>query len=144
MEIVVFILLAVVWAAFLLPSVIDSRRRAPITTTKNYERSTALLASVASTSVQRDSLARRRTLVRRRRVLVALGTAAVVTLVIAVAQASMAWLIVTLVCDALLAAYIAILLQIKQQRAFAQQVVQLAAVSDDNVEKLDEVRIVAG
>ena len=48
MEILAFILIAFIWAAFLLPSFFESRRRAPINATRDFARSTALLASVAT------------------------------------------------------------------------------------------------
>jgi hypothetical protein len=59
--------------------------------------------------------ARRKVLARRRFALIALGVAALITLVAAIVTGSFLFLIITLVVDVLLAIYVAILLQVKQR-----------------------------
>lgn len=148
MEIVVFILIALVWAFFLLPSFFDNRRQAPLSSTKNFARSTALLASVA-TSPTFEVMMRRRVMVRRRRILFALGTSAVAALTIAILNGSLIWLGVTIGFDIALAGYIGLLLAMKERAGAAKApVVPLqrpaaaeAPVSDQQVHT---VRVVAG
>lgn len=115
MGIFVFILLAGVWAAFLIPSFVDSRRRTPLASTRDYARSTALLASVASVPTHRELLQRQRAMERRRRVLVALGAGAVASLAMSIWQGSVIWLGLAIVFDLALAGYVALLLYLKQQ-----------------------------
>ena len=59
MEIIAFVLIACIWAAFLLPSFFESRRAAPLSTTRSFAKSTALLGTVAS-STGTELMARRR------------------------------------------------------------------------------------
>lgn len=124
MEIWVFVLLAGVWAAFAWSSFFDSRRSAPAASTKSFARSTALLASV-STSGQRATLARQRAAARRQRILLGLGAGAVLALGVSIWFDSVAWLGLAIAFDLALAAYIGLLLHIKQQRHLGGQVVPM-------------------
>lgn len=117
MPLLVFLLIGAVWAAFLLPSFFESRRRAPISATRNFQRSNELLASVAGVDAQLV-MARRRQALRRRRLLLSLSAGAVVTLAIAVLTSSLVWLGATVVFDLLIGAYVTLLLMARQ-RAFA-------------------------
>jgi len=117
MPLLVFLLIGAVWAAFLLPSFFESRRRAPISATRNFQRSNELLASVAGTDA-RVVMARRRQAVRRRRLLLFLTAGAVATLAAALFTASYLWLGVTVVFDLLIGAYVTLLLMTRQ-RAYA-------------------------
>lgn len=129
-------MLAGVWAALLIPSFVTSRREAPISTTENFARSTAKLAAVRAVNSEATT-SRSRSKARRRRILVGLAALAIATLGMALYTGSWAWLSLSLVIDALLAAYIALLLQVKQQvRSEATYEVEAAAQSD--------VKIVAG
>lgn len=120
MEIVLFIVLAGVWAALLLPSFFDSRLDAPINSTQNFARNTARLAAIrALASEPAYAVRRSRTLSRRRRVLMGLIGLAVFALGAAIATASVALLAISIVADLLLAGYIALLLHLKQQAAAA-------------------------
>ena len=91
MPLLVFLLIGAVWAAFLLPSFFESRRRAPISATRNFQRSTELLGSVAVADAQ-QIVARRRQASRRRRLLLLLSFGAAVTLGMALWTGSMVWL----------------------------------------------------
>lgn len=142
MEIYVFILLALVWAAFLLPSFYDSRRKAPIASTRSFARSTALLASVATRPVYGEIMARQRVMTRRRRILSSLALGAFAALLLAIAQNSVLLLMLALAFDVALAAYIAILLHVKQQHHRRAAVVPMPLAPEP--EQPSSVRVVAG
>lgn len=143
MEILVFLLLAAVWAAWFLPAYLESRRSSPGATTRHFARSTQVLATAAMASTRREIEARRRTLARRRRILLLFAVAAIGTLAIAIATSSLLWLVVTLAIDAAFAGYVALLLQIKQQRQQAAPVVSIVAPVEVT-EPDPSVRVVAG
>lgn len=146
MELLGFILIAGIWAAFLLPQVFDTRKHAPITTTRNYARDTALLAAVSASASSPSLLARRRVIGQRRRMLLALGGVALVTLMTAIWTGSVLWLSASLVIDVLLAGYITALLVMKQQwQSQIGKVVPLGQPAPVHLYAADTtVRIVAG
>lgn len=135
-EIVLFILLAGVWAALLIPSFVHSRREAPINSTENFARSTAKLAAVRAVNAEKTA-SQARLKARRRRILMGLGVLAIGTLGAALYSGSWAWLSASLVVDAALAAYIALLLQVKQQT-------RTDVMVDVEPTTQSEVRVVAG
>jgi len=116
MPVFAFILIGGIWAAFLLPSFIDGRRKTPSGTTRSFARSTALLASVASSSSQ-DLALKRRAQLRRQRILIALFVSALATLAVAVWQGSVVWLAVAVGFDIAIAVYVTMLLQMKVRPA---------------------------
>ncbi len=138
-EIVLFILLAGVWAALLIPSFISSRREAPISSTESFARSTARLAAVRAASIETVAN-RERVRARRRRVLVMLAVAALATLAAAIWSGSWTVLTINLIVDASLAAYIGLLLQVKEQARRAT----LEALQEETTAGDTEVRVVAG
>jgi len=101
MEIVLFILLVGVWAAFVLPSFLSRRRD------KAVNRQTGVVDPILSTPYD---VHRRQVLSRRRLALVG-------TLVGAVLTGSFWLLALTLILDVMLAVYVAVLLSIKQRQA---------------------------
>lgn len=101
------------WAALLIPNFVTSRREAPIHSTENFARSTARLAAVRAISAE-TSANRNRIKARRRHILIGLGVVAVATLAVAIITASWTILIINLIVDALLSAYVAMLLQVKE------------------------------
>lgn len=117
MEIVVFILLAGVWALFLVPSFFNSRREAPIQSTQDFARDAARLNAVRVHAAEPAFIHRRRVLARRRRALLGLTALAIATLGAAIWTGSLVLLGTNLVADLLLASYIGVLVQIKQQAA---------------------------
>jgi Flp pilus assembly protein TadB len=129
-------LLAGVWAALLIPSFVSSRREAPINSTENFARSTAKLAAVRAINAE-SAASRSRSRARRRQMLLGLGALAVITLGVALYTGSWIWLSISLIVDALLAAYIALLLQVKQQT-------RTEATLEAEPITQSEVRIVAG
>jgi hypothetical protein len=110
MVIILFFLLVAVWAAVLLPSVVNVRRESQVNSTRRPEPEGAPVARGASAD------ARSKVLARRRFALIALGLGAVVSLIGAIVMGSFPLLIVTLLFDVALAGYVAILLQIKQRK----------------------------
>jgi cyanate permease len=114
MPIVFFLILAGVWAVFLLPQLFDGRKSAPSGSLRNLERST-VLANIAAPGGL-EAIARRRTMNRRRRALVSLGLAAIGLLGAAIVFNSTTWLTAAFVADFALAGYVTMLLSMREQR----------------------------
>ncbi len=144
MEIVIFILLAGVWAMLLIPSFFDSRKQAPINSTQDFAKNTARLNAVRVLASEPAAAQRRRVLARRRRTLIGLVAAAMTSLGIAIVTGSLVLLGINLVVDMALAAYIAMLLQIKEHAIVRPPVplpVETAEAAEDTQAK---IRILAG
>ena len=101
---VVLIVLGGLWAALLLPSFLDSRHDAPLTSTKSFDRRLAKLASLRSESIDPVALRRQSVLARRRRVMIGLIGAALVTLVAAIFRGSIPLLLLSLAFDGMFVA----------------------------------------
>jgi hypothetical protein len=156
MPIVLFILIAGLWAAFLLPSFFDHRSRAPRAATRDFARTRQILANVSSSQPDSDTYIRRHTQVRRKQVLIGLGAASIATLVFATWTASLPWLWVNIAINISIAAYVTMLLTVKQRRALQRSVVvqidqapqrALEAVPTQHSYATDEaktVRVIAG
>ncbi|GMR02434.1 MAG: hypothetical protein BMS9Abin20_0769 [Acidimicrobiia bacterium] len=157
MAIVLFILIAGLWAAFLLPSFFDHRSSAPKSTTRDFARTRKKLAQVSMAQPDSDAYVRKHTQYRRQRILVGLAIASVSTLVVATWTGSVPWLWVTVAFDVSIAAYVTLLLTIKQQRmmphaqvvqistpAPKQQPARLTAVPAPEYEESRTVRVIAG
>lgn len=142
MEIVLFIVLAGVWAALLLPSFFDSRLDAPINSTQNFARNTARLAAVRAMATEPGYAVRRsRTLGRRRRVMIGLIGMAVSALAAAIVTGSVALLGLSIVADLLLAGYVALLIHLKQQGAV---VAPIPLYTETAQSDQAQVRVLAG
>lgn len=140
LAILITLIIAGAWAAYLLPSVFVSRRNAPLHSTQEFNRITARLASVHGHAVENADLARRRVLTRRKRILAGLALAAITTLAVAIWQGSSFLLIAHIAIDAIGAWYIAMLLQIKQRRT-APIIVDLQPLDETTEER--HLRIVS-
>jgi len=116
MLIVLFILIAGLWAAFLLPSFFDHRNQTPKSTTKDFARTKQLLAAVSASDPTSEAYVRKHAQVRRTRVLIGLGITAFATLAVATWTGSVAWLYAAIAVDVSIAVYVTVLLQLKQQR----------------------------
>jgi xanthine/uracil permease len=126
MGIIVFILIAGAWAAFLLPSFFDHRRDNPRATTRAFARSKQKLGNVAAAQVGSAAYAKHHTQARRQRIFIALLLTALVALVIAVLRSSIVWLGIAIVIDLSIGAFIALLLASRQPtRARRAQVVRM-------------------
>jgi len=117
MPYVVALLIAGLWAAFLLPSFFDHRSRAPKTTTRDFARTRQLLEQVASADPDGEAYVRHHAQIRRQRILVGLGITAILTLAVATWMGSIAWLGLTIAIDIAIAGYVAGLLFVKQRRS---------------------------
>jgi hypothetical protein len=145
LEIVVFIVIALVWAFFLLPSFFDNRRQAPMSSTRSFARSTALLASVAN-SPAHEVTSRRMASTRRRRVLVGLGAGAVAALLLAITGGSALWLTVAILFDLALSAYVGLLVAMRQRASALASVITIERAAEPVVVDAQRhtVRVVAG
>jgi hypothetical protein len=161
MLIVLFILIAGLWAAFLLPSFFDHRNQTPKSTTRDFARTKQLLAAVSASDPDGEAYVRKHAQVRRTRVLIGLGIAAAVTLGVATWTGSVPWLWATIAIDLAIAIYVTVLLTLKQQRLVpraqvvpithlapaGQQAEQEPVVADQPAESFSEsqtVRVIAG
>ena len=153
MAIVVFILIAGLWAAFLLPSFFDQRRQAPSSTTKDFARTRQLLASVSASQPDGAQYVRMHSQRRRARILAGLAITAAVTLGVATWTGSVPWLWATIVIDVVIAAYVTILLAVKHQQFVPRAtVVPIASAASEQAAPVDvpaipetaTVRVIAG
>jgi hypothetical protein len=131
MEILLFILLIGVWAAFVVPAFVNSRREAYVNAREPIRSVTAPPPQASAAEI------RARVLARRKMALIALGAAVVVTLAGALLTGSTVLLIATLVADVALAGYIAMLLTIKQRQH------QHAPFRSRHADDANEVRVVS-
>ncbi len=152
---VVAILIAGLWAAFLLPSFFDHRSRAPKTTTRDFARTRRLLEQVSTADADGEAYVRHHAQIRRQRILIALVITAFLSLAVATWMGSIAWLWLTIALDAAVAVYVTGLLYAKQQRALPRAtVVPIGAVQQPVVspvveerpayEETPTVRVIAG
>ena len=150
---VVAILIAGLWAAFLLPSFFDHRSRAPKTTTRDFARTKRLLQKVSTADPDGAAYVRHHAQVRRQRILIALVIAAFVSLGVATWMGSVAWLWLTIGLDVAVAVYVTGLLVMKQQRyaprasvveIAPKQAVPVAVDSSPAYEETPTVRVIAG
>lgn len=133
-----------VWAIYLVPPILNSRRETPLASTAEYSRIAARLNTV-QTEGQPVGVAMSRTavLARRRRTLATLAMAAGMSLILALTTRSLGWLFTHIAVDAGIAWYVAVLLQIKQSRT-QQVIVPAGTVSSAAVHRDPQpVRVVA-
>ncbi len=142
---VVILAIGLVWAAFLVPPILNSRRETPLASTAEYNRIAARLSGIQA-AMPGPRATRSGVLVRRRRILIALVSLAVASLAYAIMVGSIPVLLLNLVVDGALAWYVAMLLQIKQSRTLTHlpAVVDLADATPAPVEvDRPAVRVVA-
>lgn len=140
--IVALLVIATVWGFYLLPSFMGDRRDAPLSSTEQFDRWTSLMADVQRRQYSASASSKRLTVrARRRRVLGTLGLGAVVTLGVAWWQDSLTWLLVHLAVDVLLALYVAVLIQIRQNHQYRVAVDTLPERQAERQET--QVRVVA-
>ena len=138
--VILLLLVAGVWAFFLLPSLFSARRDAPVSTTQQFSRLTARLESVQRAAIGSvHGPSRRTVLARRKRALLLLLLFAVVTLGLALWLNSVILLGLHLAIDALTAWYVVRLVQIRQRRQMASGIIGLGA--EEPEEK--QIRVVA-
>jgi hypothetical protein len=137
------LVLATIWGIYLFPAITGGRKEAPLNSTEDFDRWTHLMADV-----QRRAMTPTRVTARdvvrtwRRRSIAALIGIALATLVTAYATKSIGWLLVHLTVDAVIAWYIGMLMQVRQQQeARAAQAHGATRPTDADA---PQVRIVAG
>ena len=140
--IVALLVIATVWGFYLLPSLLGDRRDAPLSSTEQFDRWTSLMADVQRRQYNASVASKRLTVrARRRRVLSVLVGLAVLTLGIAWWRNSLTWLLVHLAVDVLLALYVAVLVQIRQNHQYRMAVSTLPNRQAERKES--QVRVVA-
>jgi Flp pilus assembly protein TadB len=132
-----------IWGVYLFPSFFGKRRNAPLNSTEEFDRWTHVMADVQRRSyTARRSNARDVIRARRRRALAGLIVVAAAALVVSFTTGNVWWLVAHLVVDALIAAYVGLLLHVKQQQAVRvahHHLMERPANADE-----PQVRIVAG
>jgi Flp pilus assembly protein TadB len=127
MAIVLFILIAGLWAAFLLPAFFDHRSNTPKSTTRDFARTRSKLAQVSTAQPDGDAYVRRHAQRKQQQVLIALALTFVVTLGYATWSGAVVWLYINIGVAVAIAVYITMLLTLKAQRAMPRaQVVQIS------------------
>ncbi len=126
MAIVLFILIAGLWAAFLLPAFFDHRNNAPKSTTRDFARTRRKLAQASTAQPDSDTYVRRHAQRKRQQILMGLAATFVVTLGYATWTGTVLWLYINIAVAVAIAGYITLLLAIKAQRSMPRaQVVQI-------------------
>ena len=136
-----FLLIAGVWAAFLLPPALANRRSSPLSSTEEFSKLTRQLGKARSMSTDAPKVAalkdaaeagidREGVLARRRQILVALVTTVLGTLIGAIAFGNFQLLLLNLLADAGLVWYIVMLLQIKARQAAVIAVVDIRPLAE--------------
>lgn len=108
------VVLGGLWSALLLPSFLQSRDDAPLASTRSFDRRIAMLASLRPESIDPVELARGRVVARRRRVMLSLVGAALLTLLAAIALGSIPLLLVSLAFDGMFVLYMVALNEIRK------------------------------
>lgn len=117
--IVALLVIATVWGFYLLPSFMGDKRSAPLNSTEQFDRWTSLMADVQRRQYSASASSKRLTVrARRRRALAVLVGLAGLTLAVAWWRNSLNWLLVHLAVDVLLALYVAVLVQIRQNHDY--------------------------
>lgn len=137
--VILLLLVAGVWAFFLLPALVSGRRDAPVSTTQEFSRLTERLESVGRAATDSADHERRQVQARRRRVLILLLVVAAVSLGLALWLNSIVLLGLHVAIDAMLAWYVVMLMQIKQRRREPTKVVDIRPHKEED----DEIQIVA-
>jgi len=140
--IVALLVVAAVWAVFLLPVVFSDRRGATLSSTEEFDRWTHSMANVQKQTAA-DLAASSRDVIRtrRRRTLVALVGLTVAGFALAWRLSSLEWFLVALFFVSLIGLYVAALSQMKRQR---DQRLKTAHVSERPTEwEEPQVRVIA-
>ena len=152
MAIVLFILIAGLWAAFLLPAFFDHRSNAPKSTTRDFARTREKLAEVSTAQPDSDAYVRKHAQRKQQQILIGLAITFVVTLGYATWSGAIVWLYINIAVAVAIAGYITMLLSLKAKRlAPRAQVVQIstaphaattAHVAQPPVPEYEEIRTV--
>ena len=140
--IVGLLVIAAVWAVYLLPVVFSDRRGTTMNSTEEFDRWTHSMANVQRhTAADLASSSKDLVRTRRRRTLAILGILAVGSFALAWTQGSVPWLLVGLFFGSLIGLYLAVLAQMKQKR---QQRLKVTHVAERPTEwEEPQVRVIA-
>ena len=116
MAIVLFILIAGLWAAFLLPAFFDHRSNAPKSTTRDFARTRNKLAQASNAHPDGDAYVRKHAQRKRQQTLLVMAVVFIATLGYATWSGSVIWLYVNIAVAVSIAGYVTLLLTIKAQR----------------------------
>ncbi len=137
------LVLATIWGIYLFPSITGGRKEAPLNSTEDFDRWTHLMADVQRRAMTPNRMTARDVVrTRRRRAMGVLIAVAVGTLVAAYATKSVGWLLLHLTVDAVIAWYIGMLMQVRQQRE--ARAAQTHGETRPTNADAPQVRIVAG
>lgn len=138
-NLIIFVLvIAAVWGLFLLPSLVEARKEAPLMSTQRYDEVSARL-SIAQREDRTGG--RTRASARRRRTLIISGLVAAGTLAAAIITGNLWILVAHLVVDAFIAWYVAMLVQLRRHE---QRVAIAKHLQEAPIEQSHEVRVIAG
>ena len=140
--IVGLLVIAAVWAVYLLPVVFSDRRGTTISSTEEFDRWTHSMANVQRhTAADLASSSKDLVRTRRRRTLATLAILAVGSFALAWTQGSVPWLLVGLFFGSLIGLYLSLLAQMKQKR---QQRLKVTHVAERPAEwEEPQVRVIA-
>lgn len=135
-NLVIFLLvIAAVWGLFLLPSLVESRREAPLASTQRYDEVAGRLSMAQRTASGQGSV---KTKARRRRTLALSIVVAIATLVAFIVTRQTWILAVHVVIDAFIAWFVAMLVQLRRQEQ------QVTVALHGHQAPSHEVRVIAG
>jgi Ca2+/Na+ antiporter len=120
------LVIAGVWAVYLMPVVFGEKRDAPLSSTEAFDRWSHSMANVQKHSTaELASSQRERIRMRRRRTLMALGLLTVASFGLALRLGSMPWLLMGLLFVSLTVLYLLLLAQMRQRRDERLRVIHL-------------------
>lgn len=140
--IVGLLVIAAVWAVYLLPVVFSDRRGTTMSSTEEFDRWSHSIANVQKhTAADLASSSREMIRSRRRRTLAVLSGLTAFSVAMAWVQSSVPWLLIGLFFGSLIGLYLAVLAQMKQKR---EQRLKLTHVAERPTEwEEPQVRVIA-
>lgn len=140
--IVGLLVIAAVWAVYLLPVVFSDRRGTTMSSTEEFDRWSHSIANVQKhTAADLAASSREMIRSRRRRTLATLSGLTAFSLAMAWVQSSVPWLLIGLFFGSLIGLYLAVLAQMKQKR---EQRLKLTHVAERPTEwEEPQVRVIA-
>lgn len=140
---IALLVLATIWGIYLFPSLFGGRRDTPLSSTEEFDRWTHIMADVQRRGFSANRASARDVVrARRRRALLVLGALALGSLAAAYVLKSVGWLLIHLTIDGLIAWYLGMLMQVRQQRV--ERAARHHEVDRPHDADVPPVRVVAG